>query len=160
MDDFRSQVPDWYREMKAKALAEAEQERPDDGRCCGAPPEPIATTRFVDWHNRGACFGERDPCGRARACAALYRRLYNRGWATLTDAVEPQPRIGGRGTPPVHWAQLKPGECCGAPDEPEPTGKYYERHLTRGTQPCPQALASSSLRSKIAYHRRKARAGR
>ena len=69
-----------------------------DGRCCGAPAEPIATTRFSDWHHRGLCFGGKTPCRRAADCAALYRRLYNRGWATLADCHEPaQGNHGGGG---------------------------------------------------------------
>lgn len=131
-----------------------------DGRCCGAPPEPIATSRFAEWHRRGACFGDRTPCRRAANCAALYRRLYNRGWPTLADAHEEIYRGAFQTGRPPNYIYLPPGECCGAPDQPEPTGKYAARHYTRGTTPCPASKACESLDGKLRYQRKKAKEGR
>ena len=128
-----------------------------DGRCCGAPAVPVATPRFAEWHRRGACFGGATPCRRAADCEAVYRRLYNRGWATLADCHEPlQGHGGGGGT----LLPLPPGECCGAPPAPEATGKYVRRHKSRRTPPCPDAKACERLAGRVYYQQKKKRAGR
>ena len=78
------------REARARVEREdqerAERAEPSDGRCCGAPPTPIATSRFAGRHRRGACFGGLWPCRRALDCEALDRRLRRTGWAVLADA--------------------------------------------------------------------------
>ena len=70
------------------------QEGFSEGRCCGAPPEPIATVRFADDHRTGRSFGGTSPCNRASACEALDRRLRRTDGATLVDAREPRINIG------------------------------------------------------------------
>ena len=146
------------REARARVeqedLERAARAVPSDGRCCGAPPEPIATPRFAEWHRRGACFGGSTPCRRAADCEAVYRRLYNRGWATLADAHEPQQ--GNHGAGGGTFIQLEPGECCGAPPTPEPTGKYVRRHYSRRTPVCSAAKACESLDGQLRYRRKQA----
>ena len=124
-----------------------------NGRCCGAPDQPVATPKFAEWHRRGACFGGFTPCRRASDCEALYRRLYNRGWATLADCHEPLQ--GNHGAGGGTLIPLPEGECCGAPDVPEATGKYVRRHKSRRTPACSASKACESLAGRLYYQRKK-----
>ena len=78
---------------RARIVAEdeqLEQKRVKRGpaQCCGAPAEPVASSKWAYRHRNGACFGDRKPCEQALACEQLGNRIHRLGWPSLGKVVE------------------------------------------------------------------------
>ena len=106
--------------------------------------------------------GRMECCGAPNGPADIevtgkYRQRHYKKRAKIGASCEPALRCGNaydnRNRPPPAQPEPPPAsgrmECCDAPTgQPEPTGKYKQRHQTANTRPCPAAR-----RCGTAYHR-------
>ena len=122
-------------------------------RCCGAPIEPVASTKWYLLHRRGLCFGGTTACERALRSANLHKRLIDQGADSVRTLIEKPGRmrqLRGQDTDYSYTAEDGDGRCCGAPDGyPVATSKYALAHYNGwcfgSVEPCGRARKCQNL---------------